>query len=85
MSQNRACSGSSSILFRFNIESYGKNTVLGDFRLCRRVCGEMSIEPVDYHLPRERSMEFIVFYIFKCHQGDKIRLKHYAGILVIEF
>ena len=33
----------------------------------------------------ERSMEFIGFYIFKCHHGDEIRLKHYAGILVIEF
>ena len=32
---------------------------------------------------RERSMEFIGFYIFKCHHGDEIRLKHYAGILVI--
>ena len=47
-----------------------------------------------YRLPREinvrdrkRSMEFIitVFYIFKCHHGDEMRLKHYAGILVIEF
>ena len=33
----------------FNIETYGKSTVLGDFRLRRQVCGksEMSIEPVD--------------------------------------
>ena len=30
-------------------------------------------------------MEFIGFYTFKCHQGDEIRLKHYAGILLIEF
>ena len=30
-------------------------------------------------------MEFIAFYIFKCHDGDEVRLKHYAGILVIEF
>ena len=33
----------------------------------------------------DRSMEFISFYTFKCHQGDEIRLKHYAGILVNEF
>ena len=34
----------------------------------------------------ERSMEFIRFlHIFKWHRGDEIRLKHYAGILVIEF
>ena len=46
MSRNRACGQGSSILFRFNIESYGKNSVLGEFRLSRRVCGksEMSIE-----------------------------------------
>ena len=30
-------------------------------------------------------MELIGFYIFKCRDGDEIRLKHYAGILVIEF
>ena len=30
-------------------------------------------------------MELIRFYIFKCRDGDEIRLKHYAGILVIEF
>ena len=30
-------------------------------------------------------MELIVFYIFKCRDGDEIRLKQYAGILVIEF
>ena len=30
-------------------------------------------------------MGFIGFYIFKCRDGDEIRLKHYAGILVIEF
>ena len=42
-------------------------------------------------LPREinvnisdRSMELIGFYIFKCHHGDEMRLKQYAGILVIE-
>ena len=33
----------------------------------------------------ERSMEFIGFYIFNWHQGDEIRLKHYPGILLIEF
>ena len=33
----------------------------------------------------ESSMEFIGFYIFKCHDGDEIRVKHYAGIIVIEF
>ena len=33
----------------------------------------------------ERSMEFIGFYIFKCHHGEEIRPKHYAGILLIEF
>ena len=33
----------------------------------------------------ECSMEFIVFYIFKCHNGQEIRLKHYAGMVVIEF
>ena len=33
----------------------------------------------------DRSMEFIGFYTFKSHQGDEIRLKHYAGILLIEF
>ena len=45
-----------------------------------------------YCLPREnsvkypgRSMEFIGFYILKCHYGDRVRLKHYAAILVIEF
>ena len=32
----------------------------------------------------DRSMEFISFYIFKCHHGDEMRLKQYAGILLIE-
>ena len=36
-------------VFDFNIESYGKTTVLGDRDVRRRVCGksEMSIEPID--------------------------------------
>ena len=34
---------------------------------------------------RSMTMDFIGFYIFKCHQGDEIRLKHYAGILLIGF
>ena len=34
------CSGSSSILFRFSTESYGKTTVLGDRGIRRRVCGK---------------------------------------------
>ena len=33
----------------------------------------------------ERSMEFIDFYIFKCHHGEQIRLKYYAGMVVIMF
>ena len=33
----------------------------------------------------EHSMEFIGFYIFKCHHGEEIRLKHYAGVILIEF
>ena len=33
----------------------------------------------------DRSMEFIGFNIFKCPHGDEMRLKHYAGILLIEF
>ena len=104
MSQNRPCGRGLSILFRFNIESYGENTVLGDFRLRRRVCGKsemfnrtnrllhsLSVVSVSGRIhcgptvfsaktsmkDPERSMEFIVF----C----KIRVKHYAGILLIEF
>ena len=30
-------------------------------------------------------MELIVFYTFKCHHGDEMGLKQYAGILLIEF
>ena len=106
-------------IFRFNTESYGKKTVLGDFRLpgtqpetLAGVCGQAKCQSnkkppslskpslgVGSHslraycrLPREinakdsdRSMEFISFYIFKWHHGDEMRIKHYAGILLIEF
>ena len=52
----------------------GKNTVLGDFRLRRRICGKSEMSnrtnrPL--HSPSVVSQE--------------IRLKHYAGILLIEF
>ena len=33
----------------------------------------------------ERSIEFIGFYTFKWHHGDETRLKHYAGMVLIEF
>ena len=45
-----------------------------------------------YRLLRENKVErsktsdgFIDFYIFKCHHGEEIRLKYYAGMVLIEF
>ena len=38
-------------------------------------CGPAIVFPAKTSMKDpERSMEFIAFYIFKCHHGDKIRL-----------
>ena len=48
-------------------------------------CGPIVLSAKTNLKEPERSMEFVGFNIFKCHPGEEIRLKHYAGILVIEF